>query len=168
MNVATPNLAVDIVLINNSTGFLYAIQRKFPPIGLALPGGFVEVGETCEDAARREALEETGVKLDRLYFVGLYDDPKRDPRRHVVSIAYLARTEQTPVAGDDAAEIVALPLADIRSFCRGQMYEVVGVGEDGIEICAPAPPPPDLQWCFDHRIIVKDAYRKYEGHGYFR
>lgn len=155
MNVATPSLAVDIVIVNSVSGFLYAIQRKFPPLGLALPGGFVEVGETCEDAARREAFEETSLKLDRLDFVGVYDDPRRDPRRHVVSIAYMAKTGQTPVAGDDAAKIVPLALDDIKSFCGDRMFEPNG---------NPVPPPPLLQWCFDHNQIVKDAYRRYDGY----
>jgi 8-oxo-dGTP diphosphatase len=162
VNHATPSLAVDLVIVNVNAGVLYAIKRKFPPLGLALPGGFVEIGETCETAALREAEEETSLKLERLFFVGVYDDPKRDPRKHVVSVAYIARTDETPKAGDDAAEIVEIPLADAISFCNGQMYEAVGVGEDGIEICAPPPPPPDLQWCFDHARISKDAYGRFD------
>lgn len=107
MNQATPSLAVDLVLINKEANVLYAIQRKFPPLGLALPGGFVEIGESCETAARREAFEETNLKLGPLHFVGVYSEPGRDPRKHVVSIAYFADvTGQTPQAGDDAREII--------------------------------------------------------------
>lgn len=153
MNQATPSLAVDLVILNRKAGVLYAIQRKFPPLGLALPGGFVEIGETCENAARREAMEETNLKLDRLHFIGVYDDPQRDPRKHVVSVAFIAVTKDTPTAGDDADKIVPISLKDIQNSVRGQMYEESG---------EPAPAPPVFPWCFDHAQIVKDAYLRFD------
>jgi 8-oxo-dGTP diphosphatase len=83
------------------------IRRKYPPFqGLfALPGGFVEIGETTEAAALRELKEETGIKGSSPRLVGVYSDPARDPRHHVVSIAYLVSADSYDVqAGDDAAD----------------------------------------------------------------
>lgn len=100
-----PKLTVDAVVFDR-TGRLLLIKRKSPPFKgcYALPGGFVEVGETVEQAARRELKEETGVEVDSQRLVGIYSQPDRDPRGHVVSIAYLmkARTSSAK-AGDDAA-----------------------------------------------------------------
>lgn len=81
------------------------VRRRNPPHGWALPGGFIDYGESAPHAARREAREETGlrVRLTELFYV--YSDPGRDPRMHTISIVYLARTRGTPRAGDDAAEV---------------------------------------------------------------
>ena len=87
-----PAIAVDCVVFDNQ-GRLLLIQRKNAPFkgNYALPGGFVEYGEATETAARRELLEETGLKLGgKMYLVGVYSDPKRDPRGHTISIAYVA------------------------------------------------------------------------------
>lgn len=102
----TPLLATDCVALD-AVGRVLLIRRGEPPFkgGYALPGGFVEVGESVEDACRRELMEETGVRATRLTLVGVYSAPDRDPRGHSVSVAYLARVgRQTPRAGDDAAE----------------------------------------------------------------
>jgi 8-oxo-dGTP diphosphatase len=101
----TPALTVDCVVID-AEGRLLLIRRGNPPHKgkYALPGGFVDVGETVEDACRRELLEETGVKAGRLQLVGVYSDPSRDPRGHTCSVAFLARIARAvPKAGDDAA-----------------------------------------------------------------
>ena len=79
------------------------IERKNPPPGWALPGGFVDWGESLEDAARREALEETGLELAGLRQFRCYSDPGRDPRRHTITTVFTARAEGEPRAGDDAA-----------------------------------------------------------------
>ena len=81
------------------------IQRKNPPPGWAIPGGFVDYGETVEEAARREAREETGLELADLRLFGVYSDPKRDARVHTISTVFIARGIGTPRAGDDAANI---------------------------------------------------------------
>ena len=101
----TPLLAADCVAFD-AKGRLLLIRRGNPPFHgqFALPGGFVDVGETVEAACRRELLEETGVKAGRLSLIGIYSDPKRDPRGHTVSVAFLTRIRSaTPTAGDDAA-----------------------------------------------------------------
>jgi 8-oxo-dGTP diphosphatase len=107
------------------------VRRKYPPPGWALPGGFVDRGETLEAAAAREAREETGleVRLEDLLYV--YSDPRRDPRRHTLSAVFLGRAAGEPTGADDAAEArafdwTALPapiafdhaeiLADARRF----------------------------------------------------
>lgn len=101
----TPLLTVDCVVLN-PRGEVLLIERKNEPFKgqFALPGGFVDVGETVEDACRRELMEETGKKAGRLTLVGVYSDPKRDPRGHTVSVVFLTRVRSSKVeAGDDAA-----------------------------------------------------------------
>ncbi len=98
----TPLLTVDAVIFVR--GGIVLIKRKNPPYGWALPGGFVEVGESVETAVRREALEETGLELDDLELVGVYSDPARDPRFHTASVVFRARSQGHPVGQDDAAE----------------------------------------------------------------
>lgn len=102
-------LTVDIVLlvVNDKKTEVLLIQRKNSPFKgkWALPGGFVNYGERRQDAARRELKEETSVSIKRLVEVGVFDDPKRDPRGHVVSTAYLAVAKNKKIkvkAGDDA------------------------------------------------------------------
>lgn len=103
---ATPALTVDCVVFD-PTGRVLLIRRRHEPFkgGYALPGGFVEIGETVEEACRRELREETGVCARDLRLVGVYSDPSRDPRGHTVSVAFLAQlaAPAEAVAGDDAA-----------------------------------------------------------------
>ncbi len=101
----TPKLTVDAV-IRTPEGVVL-IKRKNPPIGWALPGGFVDVGERVEEAVVREAREETGLKIRDLWLVGVYSDPGRDPRFHTVSVVFGASAEGSPRGADDAAEAVA-------------------------------------------------------------
>ena len=98
----TPKLMVDVV-IPTENGRVLLIRRENDPFEgqWALPGGFVEVGETVEDAAAREAEEETGLQIEILRLVGVYSDPNRDPRGHNVSCAFLASL--TPGSGDPSA-----------------------------------------------------------------
>lgn len=100
----TPALATDCVVFD-AKGRVLLVRRRFPPFKgrYALPGGFVEIGETAEDACRRELMEETGVKAARLRLVGVYSDPKRDPRGHTCAVVFAARVRSAKVrAGDDA------------------------------------------------------------------
>jgi ADP-ribose pyrophosphatase YjhB (NUDIX family) len=80
------------------------VRRKYPPHGWAIPGGFIDTGERAEDAAIREAREETGLSVSLTALLGVYSDPARDPRRHTISIVYVAAAEGTPSGGDDASE----------------------------------------------------------------
>lgn len=104
----TPKLVTDCVVIDGDRRVLLA-RRKSPPFEgrFGLPGGFVDAGETVEDACRRELREETNVEAGSLRLVGVYSDPARDPRGHHVSVAYVTRlpagTEAK--AGSDAAEV---------------------------------------------------------------
>jgi 8-oxo-dGTP diphosphatase len=101
----TPLLTTDCVVVNGK-GRVLLVRRGHPPFKgkHALPGGFVEIGETVEDACRRELMEETGVKAGRLRLLGVYSDPKRDPRAHTCAVVFLTRIARaTPKAGDDAA-----------------------------------------------------------------
>lgn len=126
----TPLLTADCVVVSPARGVLM-VRRKNPPFEgeLALPGGFVEVGETIEDAARRELKEETDLTATSLTLVGVYSKPDRDPRGHVCSVAYLTRVADNAeaTAGDDAAAV-----AWIKNL-------------DGVAIA------------FDHREIIADA-----------
>lgn len=105
---ATPKLVTDCVVIDGDGRILLA-RRKNPPFEgrFGLPGGFVDIGETLEDACRRELREETSVEARDLMLVGVYSDPNRDPRSHIVSVAYLTfvRAGTEAKAGSDAAEV---------------------------------------------------------------
>jgi 8-oxo-dGTP diphosphatase len=80
------------------------VRRKFPPQGWALPGGFVDWGETVEQAAVREALEETGLQVTLLRQFHVYSDPSRDPRGHNVSVVFIGTAQGNPQGQDDASE----------------------------------------------------------------
>lgn len=98
-----PKLAVDIII--EFEGKIVLIRRKNPPYGWALPGGFVEYGETVETAAVRETKEETGLRLLNLKQFFVYSEPERDPRWHTISIVFKAKGIGKPKAADDACDI---------------------------------------------------------------
>ena len=101
----TPRIAVDIIIeLLDHAGCIVLIERRNPPLGWALPGGFVDVGETLEHAAVREAGEEAGLEIRLKALLGCYSDPQRDPRGHTVSAVYVAEARGEPRAGDDAAK----------------------------------------------------------------
>jgi 8-oxo-dGTP diphosphatase len=107
MNTA-PLLTVDCVVFNDNGVVL--IRRGFEPFKdwYALPGGFVEIGESVESACTREMKEETGLEIDKnaLRLIGVYSDPDRDPRGHTVSVAYLGQSTLDKLkAGDDAISV---------------------------------------------------------------
>lgn len=103
-----PFLTVDIIIRVSGKNVLL-IERKNPPHGWALPGGFVDYGESLETAARREAKEETGLELEELKQFGAYSDPGRDPRFHTVSVVFTAVGVGTPKAADDAEHLEVFP-----------------------------------------------------------
>jgi len=98
-----PALTVDIII--EVHGSIVLIERRNPPPGWALPGGFVDYGESLEDAARREAKEETGLDVTLTEQFHAYSDPGRDPRQHTASVVFLATADGTPAAGDDAKNL---------------------------------------------------------------
>lgn len=100
----TPLLAADalITLIDQPGRPFVLIERAYPPLGWAIPGGFVDVGETLEQAAIREAKEETCLDVKLTVLLGIYSDPKRDSRNHTVTAVYLAEASGMPRAADDA------------------------------------------------------------------
>lgn len=99
----TPLLTVDCAAFDKH-GSVLLIRRANPPFEghYALPGGFVDVGESVEDACRRELLEETGMVAGKLSLLGVYSDPARDPRGHTASVAYLTEIDGKPKAASDA------------------------------------------------------------------
>lgn len=99
-----PTPTVDAI-IELSDGRVVLIERANPPLGVAFPGGFVDEGESLEDACIREAKEETGLDVRLVALLGVYSDPARDPRKHTVSATFIARSDGTPTAGDDASAV---------------------------------------------------------------
>jgi 8-oxo-dGTP diphosphatase len=106
-----PFPTVDIIIEIN--GGIVLIERRNEPLGWALPGGFVDYGETLEDAAIREAREETSLAISNLRLLGCYSDPARDPRLHAISAVYAAEGNGEPGAGDDAANLAIFPLSGL-------------------------------------------------------
>ena len=123
-----PLPTVDIII--ELQGGIVLIKRKNPPYGWALPGGFVDYGESVEAAAVREAKEETSLCVQLTKLLGVYSDPDRDPRQHTVSTVFIARADGTPQAADDALEVAVFGQAAL---------------------------PESL--AFDHHRILKDYYR---------
>lgn len=121
-----PVPTVDIIIEYRDQG-LILIERANPPYGWALPGGFVDYGESLETAAVREALEETGLSVTLLGQFHTYSDPYRDPRQHTITTVYVAVGAGTPQAADDARHLA---------------------------IFAPPHLPEDL--AFDHKRILTD------------
>ena len=103
-----PFPTVDIIIELEDKGIVL-IQRAKRPYGWALPGGFVEYGEPLEEAARREAREETSLDVELVGQLGAYSAPDRDPRHHTITVVFLARAEGEPRAADDAREIGVFP-----------------------------------------------------------
>ena len=99
-----PSPTVDII-IEMQGGGIILIKRKNPPFGWALPGGFVDYGESLESAAIREAKEETSLDITLTSQFHTYSDPQRDPRKHTITTVYLAKADGTPLAADDAQEV---------------------------------------------------------------
>lgn len=95
-----PSPTVDIII--EIAGKIVLIERKNPPYGWALPGGFVDYGESYEKAALREAFEETGLEVKDLRQFHTYSDPDRDARQHTASTVFIGKAEGNPLAGDDA------------------------------------------------------------------
>ncbi len=116
----TPSLTVDAV-IPFERDKIILIRRKNPPHQgeLALPGGFVDVGETVENACIREAMEETNINVKIIELIGVFSEPSRDPRGHTVTIAYLCEPltdSEIPKAQDDAASLEIVPISKIKDL----------------------------------------------------
>jgi ADP-ribose pyrophosphatase YjhB (NUDIX family) len=132
-----PVPTVDIIIEMRKPGGtpgIVLIRRKNPPPGWALPGGFVDYGESLEDAALREAREETSLDIVLVSQFHTYSDPDRDPRGHTITTVFIAGAEGKPKARDDAKDI---------------------------GVFGPAEIPPDL--AFDHARIIEDYFRSKKG-----
>jgi 8-oxo-dGTP diphosphatase len=134
MEPITPLLTVDALIIYQ--GKLVLIRRKNPPFenSFALPGGFVEVGETVEEAAIREAKEETGLDIKLLKLLGVYSDPSRDPRGHTISVCFLAIGRGNLKAGSDAKDTGLFSLNEIPklAFDHNKIIENATSDVDGV------------------------------------
>jgi len=117
MGIKTPYLAVDgiIQLFDREDKFrgIVLIERKNPPLGLAIPGGFVDVGETVEQAVVREMKEETDLDVEIIRLLGVYSDPRRDPRFHTVSVTFVCKAYGTPKAKSDAKDVKIFKIEEI-------------------------------------------------------
>ncbi len=125
MSYTNPVPAVDLIIEIAGQGWVL-IERRNPPPGWALPGGFVEVGESLEQAAVREAREETCLEVELLGQFHTYSDPARDPRMHCISTVFVARAEGTPKAEDDAKSVAVFPkdrLPEVMAFDHRKILE---------------------------------------------
>jgi len=125
-----PIPTVDIIIEIESNGIVL-IKRKNPPYGWAIPGGFVDYGESLEEAALREAKEETNLDVKLIKQFHTYSDPIRDPRHHSISTVYIAKAKGIPQANDDAVEIGI--------FTKSNLPEKIA---------------------FDHRSILNDYFKR--------
>jgi 8-oxo-dGTP diphosphatase len=119
-----PFPTVDIIIRKEEN--IVLIKRKNPPLGWALPGGFVDYGESLETAATREAKEETGLEVSNLLQFRAYSEPDRDPRQHNISFVFTAVGHGNLKGGDDAAEAVFFPLDSLPEplcFDHGKILE---------------------------------------------
>jgi 8-oxo-dGTP diphosphatase len=136
MTYRNPSPTADIIieLIDRPERPIILVERQNEPFGWAIPGGFIDEGETVEQAARREALEETGLEVSLVELLGVYSDPERDPRKHTMSVVYIATATGAAIAGDDAK---------------------------ALQLFSPSDLPHPL--CFDHAQILQDYlhYRYY-------
>ncbi len=134
-----PVPTVDVIIEMRDAGNgVVLIERKNAPSGWALPGGFVEYGETLEQAAVREAKEETSLDIELVRQFHAYSDPNRDPRGHTITTVFIATAEGTPRAHDDARAVAVLRPEEVR-----------------------------VPLAFDHRKILDDyiAWKKETRHG---
>jgi O-acetyl-ADP-ribose deacetylase (regulator of RNase III)/ADP-ribose pyrophosphatase YjhB (NUDIX family) len=115
------------------------IQRSNPPFGFALPGGFVDYGESLEEAVKREAKEETDLDIIDLKQFHTYSEPNRDPRFHTIGTVFIAKAKGEPKAGDDAAGLKVVKLTEIE----------------------------ELDFAFDHEKIIDDYLRYRKGENPF-
>lgn len=130
-----PTVDIIIELLDRPQRPILLIERLHKPFGWALPGGFVDYGESVEAAACREAQEETGLTVQLVEQFQVYSDPQRDPRQHTISVVFLAEAVGEPQAADDAKNLGVFELWQI---------------------------PQNL--CFDHDRILQD-YRRYRYYG---
>ena len=129
----TVDIIIELQQADGNQGIVL-IERKNYPLGWAIPGGFVDYGESCEQAAVREAREETSLEVKLSQLLGVYSEPDRDPRHHTVSVVYIAQTEGEPQARDDAKNL-------------------------GIFTAENLPSP----LAFDHARILQDYFRRKNG-----
>ena len=137
MQYRNPSPTVDVILQRGSKVLM--VRRKKDPFKsqLALPGGFVNEGETVEDAMKRETMEETSLEVEPIDILGVYSDPERDPRKHIMSVVFVGIiVGGSDRAGDDAESIEWVDLADIER----------------------------QQIAFDHATILRD-YKKWKAAG---
>ena len=138
MQYKNPAPGTDVIIINNDK--ICLVKRKLEPLGISFPGGFMDYEETVENTAIREAKEETSLDIKLIDILGVYSDPKRDPRQHTISITFIAETDATEFGEhDDEGEPFWISIEEAKK----------------------------IDFVFDHKKIFNDFLRWKENKGSF-
>jgi len=156
-----PNVVLTVDAIVEKDHRVLWIRRKYPPYGLALPGGKVEDNETVEEAVKRELFEEASIEATKMELFGVYSKPDRDPRFRAVSVVFkIVSFNGIPKAADDAEDFCWLPIGETKKDLLGAFKEARVIWNNLFEKYPDYDADPDYPFAFDHGDIMADYISK--------